>query len=148
MILNVDFAPTFLEAAGLPVPESVQGESFYGLLTGERSAWRDAFLYEYFWERAFPQTPTVLGVRTDRYKFMKYHGVWDRYELFDLAVDPDERVNLLGDYMQWNEAGGLDGLIRRTADDELRALFEQMDARLTRLAEDVGIALEPNWTPM
>ncbi len=148
MILNVDFAPTFLEAAGLLVPDAVQGESFYGLLTGERTEWRDAFLYEYFWERAFPQTPTVLGVRTDRYKFMKYHGIWDRYELYDLEVDADERNNLLGAFMQRNEAGQLDQLIRRTAEPELRTLYEEMEGRLTRLAGEVGVALEPSWTPV
>ena len=148
MILNVDFAPTFLEAAGVPAPESVQGESFYGLLTGRRTDWRDAFLYEYFWERAFPQTPTVLGVRTDRYKFMKYHGVWDRYELYDLEADPDERANLLGAFMLRNEANPLDQLIRQTAEPELRSLYEEMEAHLTRLAAEVGIALEPSWTPV
>lgn len=148
MILNVDFAPTFLEAAGLPIPETVQGQSFYGLLTGARSDWRNAFLYEYFWERAFPQTPTVLGVRTDRYKFMRFHGIWDKYELYDLDADPDEQINLLGSFIQHNEAGQLDGLIRQTADPDLRALYDQMDSELTRLAGEVGIALEPNWTPV
>ena len=54
----------------------------------EAAGWRDTFLYEYFWERAFPQTPTVVGVRGDRYKLMGFHGVWDRYELSDLETDP------------------------------------------------------------
>ena len=60
LITNLDFAPTFIELAGAEVPTTIQGESFLGLLDGSKSAWRDAFLYEYFWERMFPQTPTVL----------------------------------------------------------------------------------------
>ncbi|MFQ5789868.1 MAG: sulfatase/phosphatase domain-containing protein, partial [Acidobacteriota bacterium] len=146
MILNIDFAPTFLETAARPVPDSMQGRSFYGLLTGASAEWRKAFLYEYFWERAFPQTPTVLGVRSERYKFMKYHGVWDRYELYDLQADPEERHNLLGEIMHKNEWGPLDRLIRMQADPELRDVYEEMEAHLTRLLEESGAAAEPNWS--
>jgi N-acetylglucosamine-6-sulfatase len=52
-------------------------------------------LYEYYWEHAFPHTPTTFAVRGDRYKYIDYHGVWDRQELYDLATDPDERHNLV-----------------------------------------------------
>jgi len=148
MILNTDYGPTFLEAAGCAVPDTMQGDSFYGLLTGACTEWRDAWLYEYFWERSFPQTPTVLGVRTDRYKLMQYQGLWDRYELYDLENDPDERHNLLGDYLQVNEAGTLDGLIRRNAPDDLKKLFEQMSGRLRQLLKETGCAAEPNWQPL
>jgi N-acetylglucosamine-6-sulfatase len=48
LITNLDFAPTFIELAGVQVPPTIQGESFLGLLDGSRSHWRDAFLYEYF----------------------------------------------------------------------------------------------------
>ena len=91
MILNIDFAPTFPEAAGGSIPGTMHGRSFHGLLDGSSDDWRDAFLYEYFWERAFPQTPTVLGVRGDRYKLIRFHGVWDPYEL---EADPHEMRNL------------------------------------------------------
>jgi len=97
MVLNIDIAPTFLEAAGLPVPATVQGKSFLPLARGEKTDWRDAFLYEYFWERAFPQTPTVFGVRTEDYKFMRYHGIFDFDELYDLKKDPREMHNLIDD---------------------------------------------------
>ena len=105
LITNVDFAPTFIEAAGADLPDSIQGRSFLGLLDGDVDSWRDAFLYEYFWERMFPQTPTVLGVRTDRHTLMKYHGIWDRYELYDLVADPDETHNLIGEFMTRNGIG-------------------------------------------
>ncbi len=149
MILNTDFCPAFLEAAGVPVPESVQGRSFYPLLTDARAAWRDAFVYTYFWERAFPQTPTVLGLRTDRYAYMRYHGVFDRYELYDLQADPDETNNLIGDYYTTIEAGNVDFRVRASdAPQELKDLFSTLDARLNKELDAIGCAAEPNWRPV
>ena len=147
MILNIDYGPTILETAGAHIPDTMQGMSFYGLLTGEKKEWRDAWLYEYFWERSFPQTPTVLGVRTDRYKLMQYHGVWDRYELYDLDNDPDEMHNLLADFMVRNEAGTLDHLIGKTAESEVKKVFLSMKGRLQKLLKETGCASEPNWRP-
>ena len=94
-VLNIDLAPTLLEAAGLPIPSTVQGKSFLALARGKQIPWRDAILYEYFWERAFPQTPTVFGARTERYKFMHYHGTFDLDEFYDLKNDPKEMRNLI-----------------------------------------------------
>lgn len=147
LVQNIDFAPTLLEAAGQPIPDTIQGRSFLDVLTGTEKSWRDAILYEYFWERAFPHTPTVLGVRTERYKFMRYHGVWDRYELYDLQEDPDEMNNLLGDYLIESQAGQLDSLIRRTAPDPLKSLFNEMNTKLDTLLEQTKSAAEPNWRP-
>ena len=147
MILNVDLCPTCCELAGATVPPGVQGRSFASLLRGESTPWRDAWLYAYFWERDFPQTPTVLGARTDRYKFMKYHGVWDRYELYDLERDPEERHNLLGPWIQQHEAGALDQFIRRHADADTRRLFDELSRLLEALLKEYGLAPEPNWLP-
>ncbi len=93
--LNIDICPTILDAAGVSIPETVQGKSFLPILKGEDPEWREAMLYEYFWERAFPQTPTVFGVRTERYKYMNYHGIFDLDELYDLKEDPKEMHNLI-----------------------------------------------------
>ncbi|MFP4500707.1 MAG: sulfatase [Candidatus Hydrogenedentota bacterium] len=147
MILNLDHCPTILEAAGLPIPETVQGLSFAGMLDGGEIPWRTEWLYEYFWERAFPQTPTVLGVRTDRYKLMHFHGVWDKYELYDIIEDPHETKNLLAPYLQTTEAGPLDALILRTAKDPEREIFKTLRDKLFKLLKDTGAAREPNWVP-
>jgi N-acetylglucosamine-6-sulfatase len=145
MILNLDFAPTFLEVAGCTVPRSMQGRSFLGLLTGTCRDWRDDFLYEYFWERSYPQTPTVLGVRTQTHKLMQFHGVWDRYELYDLRRDPDEMHNLLGAFRISSEGGTLDRLIARRADGSVKAVYSDLRQRLRRLLEETGCAAEPRW---
>ncbi len=117
------------------------------MLDGSKIPWRDSWLYEYFWERAFPQTPTVLGVRGDRYKFMRYHGIWDKYELYDLEKDPHEMNNLLGDFIQDDEAGPLDNLIRQRAEGETREVFDMMSKKLSDLLEETRCAPEPNWRP-
>ena len=53
------------------------------------------FLYEYYWEHAFPHTPTTFALRNDKYKYIYYHGVWDTAELYDLENDPRETQNLV-----------------------------------------------------
>ena len=95
MVQNIDIAPTILDAAGLEAPKNLDGESFLPILEGKATTWRDAALYEYYWERNFPQTPTVHGVRTERYKYIHYHGIWDCDELYDLKNDPTEMNNLI-----------------------------------------------------
>jgi arylsulfatase A-like enzyme len=98
IIMNVDLAPTFLELAGLSKPAQMQGYSFADILKGKKVAWpRDKVFYEYYWEAAFPQTPTTFAIRSDRYKFIYYNGVWDINELYDLEADPYEMNNLIRD---------------------------------------------------
>ena len=145
MILNIDFAPTFLQAAGAPIPESMHGRSFHGLLDGSSDDWRDAFLYEYFWERAFPQTPTVLGVRGDRYKLIRFHGVWDPYELYDLEADPHEMRNLLGDVRVETQAGTVDRQIMQRAALGVAEVFADLMERMTAILRETGALDEPTW---
>ena len=73
----------------------MDGRSFKELLAGRKIPWRDEAYYEYYWERNFPQTPTVHGLRTKKFKYMHYHGIWDIDELYDLQNDPDEKHNLI-----------------------------------------------------
>ncbi len=95
LIQNIDVAPTILESFGIMKPDYMQGKSILALLKGEETEWRDRIFYEYYWEHHFPQTPTVHGVRTDQYKLIRYYGVWDRNELYDMINDPDEMNNLI-----------------------------------------------------
>ena len=97
-------------------------------LTREDVPWRDRIFYEYYWEQAFPHTPTMFGVRTERYKYIRYHGVWDTNEFYDLANDPDEMNNLIaepqhqerirdfaGQIYDWlEETGGMQIPLKRT----------------------------------
>jgi N-acetylglucosamine-6-sulfatase len=95
MVQNIDIAPTVLELAGLKKPDYMPGMSFGQLLKGDFNNWRTKIFYEYFWEYDFPMTPTVFGVRTDKYKYMKYQGIWDQNELYDIENDPNEMNNLI-----------------------------------------------------
>lgn len=95
---NIDFAPTFLELAGVPVPETMHGRSLVPLLAGEQVPWRDAIYYHYYESQATHRVPAMYGVRTDRYKLVRYYepGV-DAWELFDLQADPDELHDVAAD---------------------------------------------------
>ena len=96
MALNVDFAPTFLEAAGLPVPAEMQGRSLVPVLRGRVPAdWRTSMYYRYYHDPGDHNTRAHYGVRTATHKLISFwkSGEW---ELFDLANDPGELHNLYG----------------------------------------------------
>jgi len=95
VVANIDLMPTFLEAAGLDAPPQCDGASWLPLAQGRKIPWRTELLYEYYWERNFPQTPTMHALRGDRFKFIRYHGIWDMDELYDLQDDPAELHNLI-----------------------------------------------------
>nr|WP_317129019.1 sulfatase/phosphatase domain-containing protein [Mangrovivirga cuniculi] len=97
MVQNIDIAPSILHMAGLDKPDNMDGKSFVPLLHGQDVDWRDRIYYEYFWERPFPQTPTTYAVRTEKYKYIRYHGIWDINELYNLEKDPWEANNLIRD---------------------------------------------------
>lgn len=95
MVQNIDVAPTILSAAGLQQPADMPGRSFLPLLKADSVQWRNKIFYEYYWEYDFPMTPTVFGVRSDQYKYIRYYGIWDTNELYDLVNDPNETTNLI-----------------------------------------------------
>ncbi|MCL3780425.1 DUF4976 domain-containing protein [Prolixibacteraceae bacterium JC049] len=98
LVQNIDYAPTFLDLAGVKIPESVQGVSLKPLLKeGKVEKWRDALYYHYY---EFPNEHMVkkhYGVRTDRYKLIHFYHDIDTWELFDLEKDPQEMHNLIND---------------------------------------------------
>ena len=95
VVANIDVAPTILEAAGLEKPEHMDGQSFFQLAQGKEVPWRSHFLYVYYWEKNYPQSPTVFALRGDRYKYITYYGLWDTDELYDIQADPHETTNLI-----------------------------------------------------
>jgi len=97
MIQNIDIAPTILDLCGVASrpTKPMDGRTFLPLLLGQQVPWRDHILYEYYWEWNFPATPTMFAIRTDRYKYVYYHGVWDYDSFHDLTLDPLERYNLI-----------------------------------------------------
>lgn len=128
VVANIDIAPTFLELAGLKSPLNMDGKSYLPLLKGSKISWRDNLLYEYYWEYAFPHTPTIHALRGDRYKYINYYGLWDINELYDMKTDPLESRNLI-------------------SSPEHRPIVNQMREQLFKTMEETGgmyIPLKPN----
>ncbi len=96
LLLNIDFAPTLLDLAGISVPDDIQGESFKPQLFDEKFEARNAIYYHYyeypFWHRVQPH----YGVSTGKYKLIHYYYSMDEWELFDLENDQHEVRNLYG----------------------------------------------------
>jgi arylsulfatase A-like enzyme len=97
MVLNVDFAPTFLTAAGLPVPADMQGKNALGVLAGNTPAgWRTDMYYRYYHYPADHRVQPHIGVRTLTHKLIHFNKI-DQWELYDLTVDPREKRNLISE---------------------------------------------------
>ena len=79
----------------MPAPSGVDGMSWLPIAQRREASWRDSLLYEYFWERNYPMTPTIHALRGDRYKFVRCHGLHDIDELYDIQEDPEEMNNLI-----------------------------------------------------
>ncbi|MEX2188441.1 MAG: sulfatase [Pirellulales bacterium] len=99
LVSNVDFAQTFLAAAGVDAPADMQGRSLVPVLKGETpSDWRKSFYYHYY---EFPGPHSVrkhYGVVTDRYKLVRFYEPDVNYtELFDLKTDPQEMRSVYGE---------------------------------------------------
>ena len=98
MVLNVDFAPTFLSLAGVAVPSDMQGRNFLPVLQGEiPDDWRNAMYYHYYEYPAVHSVRRHYGVRTERYKLIHYYYQMDEWELFDLRRDPEELHSVYAD---------------------------------------------------
>lgn len=98
-VLTIDFAPTILELCGAEPLPKIHGKSWVKLARQGDPNWRTSWYYECDYEKQFPYTPNVRGIRTDRWKYIRYpHGDGgpDRIEpeLFDIVIDPHETRNL------------------------------------------------------
>lgn len=98
MLVNIDFAPTLIDLAGVKVPTDMHGKSFAPLLSAASvKDWRKAMYYHYY---EYPQPHQVaphFGIRTERYKLIRFYGPHDDWELFDLQNDRLEVKNLIND---------------------------------------------------
>ncbi|MBN1421541.1 MAG: sulfatase-like hydrolase/transferase [Planctomycetes bacterium] len=102
MVLNIDLAPSILDICGAPPLAKVHGRSWKPLLQGKTDGWRTSWFYEYNYEKQFPYTPNVRGVRTDEWAYVHYphgDGKPDRHkaELYNVKEDPQELHNLIDD---------------------------------------------------
>jgi len=95
MIMNIDFAPTFLDLAGVKAPAGMQGRSLRRIMQGEAPAdWRTSVYYHYYEYPAVHQVKRHYGVRTQRYKLIHFYYDIDAWELYDLEKDPKELNNV------------------------------------------------------
>lgn len=136
MALHLDLAPSILDVCGARPLEGIHGRSWKRLAAGEKVPWRTSWLYAYNYERQFPYTPNVRGVRTDRWKYVRYpHGDGgpDRWkaELYDLREDPRETRNRVDD----PAAAGTLAELRA----ELDRLLRETGALPDRMPLDEGI---------
>jgi N-acetylglucosamine-6-sulfatase len=126
MVINADFAPTILQAAGIPIPTYFDGRALQPLTASvPPDSWRKSFLYVYKAEPSAPGIVTHVGVRNDRYKYTIFPEETEGLsELYDIKSDPAEVVNL----------------IKNPAYTEV---LSHMQSELRRLAADVSYTL-PN----
>ncbi|WP_111670631.1 sulfatase family protein [Algoriphagus litoralis] len=98
LVQNLDFAQTFLEAAGVPSPADMQGESLLPLLFGNTEKWtRDAVYYHYYEYPAEHMVNRHYAIVTKEYKLIHYYFVEDQWELIDRVRDPQELKNVYND---------------------------------------------------
>ena len=98
IVLNLDFAPTFLDIAGVAAPADMQGESIRPILQGKTPGnWRKSMYYHYYEYPGAHSVKRHYGVRTGRYKLIHFYQDIDEWELYDLAKDPREMENVYGD---------------------------------------------------
>lgn len=97
MVQNIDYAPTFLQLAGVEVPEDIHGISLLPLLKGEQPEdWRTSLYYHFYEYPAEHAVKRHYGIRTERYKLIHFYNDIDTWELYDLQNDPTEMHNIYG----------------------------------------------------
>lgn len=121
LVQNLDFAPTFLDFAGIDKPADMQGRSLRPLLRGRTpKRWRKSIYYHYYEYPAVHSVKRHYGVRTERYKLIHFYHDIDEWELYDLRKDPDELNNVY-------------------SDPEYRNVVKELKAELKRLRKEYRV---------
>ncbi|EAQ41124.1 MULTISPECIES: sulfatase family protein [unclassified Polaribacter] len=97
LVQNIDFAPTILDVARVDIPKEMQGKSLVPLFKNNNSNWRDALYYHYYEYPGIHMVKRHYGVRTNRYKLIKFYYDVEAWEMYDLQEDPNEMKNIYGD---------------------------------------------------
>lgn len=142
MTLNIDFPVTFLDYAGIPIPEEMQGRSLRSIWEGAGvpNDWRTSMYYRYWMHLdEHHNVYSHYGVRTERYKLIYYYGEAlgtsgsidenrpPEWELFDLELDPYELNNVYGDEAYGDIAKSLKQELRRLQLAVLDEPVEEID---------------------
>lgn len=137
MVQNLDFAQTFLEAAGITAPDDMQGESLIPLLKGNDQMWtREAVYYHYYEYPAVHMVKRHYGIVTMEYKLAHFYDDVDEWELYDRKKDPQELNNVYDDPAY---AEVVEKLTKDLAD--LRVLYqdsEELDQQFIDIYEENG----------
>ena len=123
LVQNLDFAPTFLDYAGVKIPSDMQGESFRKLVAGKTTKWRDAIYYTYYEYPSIHMVKRHYGISTERYKLIHFYYDIDEWELYDLQKDPDEMLNVYNDPSYKSVREDMHKKL-----DQLRKKYEDSDA--------------------
>jgi arylsulfatase A-like enzyme len=131
MVQNIDFAPTLLDMVGIHIPNDMQGKSFFPMLKNTHASfkWRDAIYYHYY---EYPEPHRVaphFGIRTQRYKLIRFYGPHNEWELYDLTKDPHEMNNMIHDHSNTSLINQLKSklivLIKEYKDDEALEILKK-----------------------
>ena len=97
--MNVDFAPTFLDFAGVDIPSDIQGASLKPILVNEGKTpadWRKAAYYHYYEYPAEHSVKRHYGIRTQDFKLIHFYNDIDEWEMYDMKADPREMNSVFG----------------------------------------------------
>ncbi len=134
-VMNLDIAPTLLQAAGVAIPKDVQGKSFLPLVTSKKAKGREAMYYHYYENGEHAVSPH-FGIRTERYKLIRFYEKVNGWELYDLKKDPDEMKNVFGDKKYEKITAQLrkqlDQLMEQYEDAEAQKIVQQDNASGTK----------------
>lgn len=126
MIMNIDLAPTFLQLAGAPISKDIHGQSFLPRLQNKKYQSREAIYYHYYENGEHAVSPH-FGIKTKRYKLIRFYEKVERWELFDLQNDPQEMKNIYGtkgtEKITAQLKSQLLGLLNKYKDVEAKKIF-------------------------